>query len=93
MRLTSSAQAVGIISIAALVFSSALSVIYTKHLTRKLVVELEALEQERDEMNVEWGRLQLERSTWGSHDRIQNIARTELDLHIPSAETIILVRP
>lgn len=93
MHLTTSAQTTGIVFIAALAFASALSVIYTKHLSRKLVAELEALEQTRNDMNVEWGRLQLERSTWASHDRIQTIARTELDLHIPSADAIILVRP
>jgi cell division protein FtsL len=93
MHLTSSAQTIGIVFVAALAFASALSVIYTKHLSRKLVAELEVLEQARDDMNVEWGRLQIEHSTWASHDRIQNIARTELGLHIPSADAIILVRP
>jgi cell division protein FtsL len=76
-----------------LVFASALSVVYAKHLNRKLFVELGQLEQTHDELQVEWGRLQLEHSTWASHDRIRHVARTRLQLHTPSADSVVLVKP
>jgi cell division protein FtsL len=76
-----------------LVFGSALSVVYSKHLNRKLFVNLGQLEQVHDDLQVEWGRLQLEHSTWASHDRIRQLARGRLQLHIPSAESIVLVKP
>lgn len=76
-----------------LVFGSALSVVYSKHLNRKLFVELGQLEAIHDELQAEWGRLQLEHSTWTSHDRIRQLARTRLQLHTPSADSVVLVKP
>lgn len=76
-----------------LVFGSALAVVYTKHLSRNLFVELEQAQQTRDELQVEWGQLQLERSTWASHDRVRQLARTRLQLYTPPADSIVLVRP
>lgn len=76
-----------------LVFGSALSVVYSKHLNRKLFVELGQLEQAHDELQVEWGRLQIEHSTWASHDRIRQLARSRLQLHTPSTDSIVLVKP
>ena len=46
---------------------SAIALIYTKHESRKLFVELETLTHERDELNIEWGQLQIEQSTWATH--------------------------
>ncbi len=53
--------------------------------------DLQALERDRDGMQVEWGQLQLEQSVWATHDRIQEIARERLDLYTPPAETVVLV--
>lgn len=72
---------------------SAVSVVYHKHLSRKLFVELQRLERERDAMQVEWGKLQLEESTWATHDRIQRIAVGQLEMHIPPARAVVLVTP
>ena len=52
---------------------SAMALIYTKHESRKLFVELEALTTERDELNIEWGQLQIEQSTWATHARIERV--------------------
>ena len=51
-----------VVSLALAVLMSALGVVYTKHESRKLFVELDRLKTERDQINVEWGRLQLEQS-------------------------------
>lgn len=44
--------------LAGAVFASALGVVYTQHQARKFFVELQALQAVRDELNIEWGRLQ-----------------------------------
>ena len=75
------------------VIASALSVVWAKHESRKLFVTLQKLERVRDDLNVEWGRLQLEQSTWATHGRIEAVAREQLAMQLPQAESIVLVTP
>lgn len=73
---------------------SALALIYTKHDSRKLFVELEQLNAERDELNIEWGQLQIEQSTWARHARIEKVALEELSLRRPTVtEIVVIERP
>jgi len=70
---------------------SALALIYTKHESRRLFVELETLTQERDELNIEWGQLQIEQSTWATHARIEQVATDDLALVRPIASEIFVI--
>ena len=70
---------------------SAMALIYTKHESRKLFVELEALTTERDELNIEWGQLQIEQSTWATHARIERVATEELSLARPKPTEIYVI--
>jgi cell division protein FtsL len=70
---------------------SALALVYTKHESRKLFVELERLTAERDELNIEWGQLQIEQSTWATHARIERVATDELALARPKATEIYVI--
>lgn len=73
---------------------SALALVYTKHESRKLFVELEGLTQERDELNIEWGQLQIEQSTWATHARIERVATDDLSLVRPdTTEIYVIERP
>jgi len=73
---------------------SAIALVYTKHESRKLFVELEQLTTERDELNIEWGQLQIEQSTWATHARIERVASEELSLVRPkSTEIYVIERP
>lgn len=72
-------------------FVSAISVVYVKHYNRKLFVELQQLEKQRDDMEVEWGKLQLEQNTWATHARIERIAREKLQMTTPKSEDIIYI--
>ncbi len=74
-------------------FVSAISVVYVKHYNRKLFVELQQLEKQRDEMEVEWGRLQLEQNTWATHARIERIAREQLQMITPENKDVIYIKP
>ena len=77
----------------AAVLGSALGVVYSKYQNRKLFIELQALQTRRDEMSVEWGRLQLEQSTWAAHGRIENIAAQRLRMQLPEFDSIVTVQP
>ena len=73
---------------------SAIALVYTKPESRKLFVELEQLTQERDELNIEWGQLQIEQSTWAQHARIEQVASDDLSLVRPEAtEIFVIERP
>lgn len=69
-------------SAAALVLS-ALFVVVVKHESRKLFVELQALERARDELNVNWSQLRIESGYLASHDRIRSVAETRLGMDRP----------
>lgn len=74
--------------------TSALALVYTKHESRKLFVELEALTRQRDDLNIEWGQLQIEQSTWATHARIEQVATDNLSLVRPVAtEIFVIERP
>ena len=70
---------------------SAIALVYTKHESRKLFVELEELTHERDELNIEWGQLQIEQSTWATHARIEQLATDDLELTRPQATDIYVI--
>jgi len=72
---------------------SAIGVIYARHRHRVLFVELSRLEKARDELNVEFGRLQLEQATVAESNRIDQIARTRLGMKFPEATDVVVVRP
>jgi cell division protein FtsL len=75
------------------VLGSALGVVYAKHSSRTLFVELRDAEQEIDRLNVEWGQLQLEQSTLANHGRIEGVAARELKMYVPDFRDIVMVRP
>ena len=76
-----------------LVIASAFAVIMSRHESRKLFVELEQLRKQVDELNVEWGRLQLEQSAWSAHGRIERIARKRLNMKLPAASEVVYIQP
>lgn len=72
---------------------SALAVVYAKHQSRKLFIELQTLQKSRDDMAIEWGQLQLEQSTLVTHGRIENIAHAKLGMMMPPADAMVMVKP
>ena len=76
-----------------LLFSSAIGVVYVKHRARALSVELYQLENDRDQLNIEWSRLQLEQSTWNNHGHVEQVASTQLGMVLPTASDVKLVQP
>jgi cell division protein FtsL len=77
----------------AAVLASAAGVVYVKHEARALFVELEKLSGERDALNIEWGRLQLEQSSWSAHGFVEQVANRQLHMTMPSATEVKIVQP
>ncbi len=73
------------------VFFSAIKVVIARHDTRRLFVEIQKLEKDRDNLNEEWGRLQLEQSTWATDARIESVSKTELHMIEPKIRSVTLI--
>ena len=75
------------------VLGSAMQVIYARHKARDLFVHLEKLNAERDSLEMEWGRLQLEQSYWSSHAFVERVANAKLQMNLPQTRDVRIVRP
>jgi cell division protein FtsL len=75
------------------VLASGAGAIYCKHVARARFVELEALMAERDELQIDWGRLQLEQSAYSTHGFVEQVANTRLRMIIPPPAGVQIVRP
>jgi cell division protein FtsL len=71
---------------------SAIGVVFARHEHRQLFIALTKLEKARDELNIEFGRLQLEQATWAESNRIDQVARMRLGMKFPEAGDIVVVR-
>ncbi len=61
----------------------AMGVVTSQHKARKMFVDLQQEESLAKQMEVEWGQLQLEQSTWAMHARIEKIATSYLQMKMP----------
>ena len=75
-----------------MVLGSAILLIYSKHLSRKVFVELQQLNYQVDALNTEWSQLQLEQSAWSGHGRIERIARNRLSMVMPESSDVVFVK-
>jgi len=75
------------------VIVTSVGVVYSKHQARKLFVEIQALGNERDNMDIEWGQLQLEQSTLTTHGQVERAARDQLGMVNLSTDNMVIVKP
>ena len=73
------------------VLISAMGVVLNQYTSRKLFVEMQSLQQQHDDLLTQFGRLQLEQSTWATHGRIERIAREQLNMHIPKFNEVKII--
>lgn len=69
----------------------ALGLVTSQHKSRKLFSELEREQERARQLEIEYGRLQLEASTWGLHSRVERIAGASLGLRAPDPRRVRLV--
>ncbi len=74
------------------VLASAIGVVWTRHESRVLFVNLTALQNQRDELNIEYGKLELEQATYAEPRRIDDEARQKLGMVDPRPQDIRLLR-
>lgn len=70
----------------------ALSVVTSQHKARKLYIELQQEKEHAQQMDVEWGQLQLEQSTWATPSRVEKIAAQQLQMQTPKSGQIQFIR-
>jgi cell division protein FtsL len=71
----------------------ALSLVTSQHRARKLYVELQRELELAKQLEIEWGQLQLEQSTWAMHARIEKIASGRLRMRLPSPSRVQVIMP
>jgi cell division protein FtsL len=69
----------------------ALAVVSARHQARKLFVELQAEQARARDLDIEWGRLQLEISTWLMHNRVEEVARGRLSMAVPDPRRVYVL--
>ena len=72
--------------------ATALLIVRDRHEHRQGFVALNRLEKARDELNIEFGRLQLEQATWAESNRVDQVARMRLGMVFPRTEDIVVLR-
>jgi cell division protein FtsL len=69
----------------------ALALVTSQHQARKRFSELDKEQDVAKQIDVEWGQLQLEQSTWAMHSRVEEIAAGRLQMRVPPKERVRLL--
>ena len=70
----------------------ALGLVTSQHKARKLVAAHEREQTRARHIDVEWGQLQLEQSTWAMHQRIERLAHERLHMAMPEQQRVQIVQ-
>lgn len=70
---------------------TAIACVYARHESRSQFTQLQSLITQRDALEVDWGRLQIEQSTWSSHSRVERLARSRMKMRNPAPDEIQVV--
>ena len=79
------------LALLAILIGCALALVTSQHQARKLYVELQKEQELAKQIDVEWGQLQLEQSTWATHARVEKIATRSLGMRVPPPSRIQVV--
>jgi cell division protein FtsL len=71
----------------------ALGLVTSQHKARKLFAALEQEQERTRALEVEYGQLQLEASTWSTHSRVEKLARERLHMRQPDSGRLQIVQP
>lgn len=70
---------------------SGLSVVLTTHKSRLAFIELQRSKEQANSLNVQWGQLLIEQSTFGLEGRIEQKATNHLKMQTPELSRIVMV--
>jgi cell division protein FtsL len=71
-----------------ILLASAAALVTSQHQARKLYAELEREQQTAKQIEVEWGQLQIEQSTFSMHSHIEKVAASRLRMATPAGEQV-----
>ena len=74
------------------VVGCAFGVVWARQESRRLFSEYNELTKERDRLNYEFGRLELERATKAEINGIEKVARGDLGMISPSAANTVVIK-
>lgn len=86
----SPAAVLGLMLLAAVILS-AVGRVYSVHKSRQLFSELQVLVKQEEQLQVEWGQLLLEESSWAAPQRVEAIARNKLQMDVPATDAIAIL--
>jgi cell division protein FtsL len=86
-----SRQQVLVVMLAIFVLLSALGTIYVTHVTRILHADYQRNLTEEDRLHVLRSQLLLERGTWMTPGRIQQVAESKLGMIIPEHKSVVVI--
>jgi cell division protein FtsL len=73
------------------VLLSSAGAVYCKFRARQLFIQLEQLSTQRDNLDIQWGQLQLEQSAWSTHAFVESVAGRKLRMAMPAPKDIVIV--
>lgn len=76
----------------AIIFSSAMAVVLTTHMTRQAISQKDQALMEREMLDSEWRNLILEENALSEHSRVQRLAVSELDMMRPDSDKEVIVK-
>jgi len=70
---------------------TALTVIGMRHESRLAFAQLQSLYSQRDELDIEWGKLLLEQGAWSQHQRVEDMAQKNLGMALPASKEVVVL--
>ena len=80
-----------LVTLMGLTMVSGLAVVLKEHQNRTTFNELQDLKDQRNELEVKWGQLLIEQSTFGVEGRVEQKAVSDLEMQLPTTEEIVMV--
>lgn len=71
----------------------ALAVVTSQNEARRLFSALQDEQDRSRELEIQFGQLQLEQSTWAMQSRVEQIASRKLGMRVPDADRVRVVPP
>lgn len=81
-----------LVALSVLLLVTALAVVWSRHTTRSLFIEVQSLRGERDALEIQWQQLKIEQSAWATHGRVEQTARSVLKMVVPRPDEVRLIR-
>ena len=85
-------ESVKFMCLVVLIFGSGMAVVYLTHQNRQVFNEIQQLRNEANDLDVQWGQLLIEQSTFGLEGLIEQAAAEQLQLIVPESEQVVVVK-